>query len=174
MLFRGRRLDVLRRMPRDGVALQISLDSPTPGRHDRHRGAGTWARAVQGVRTALDEGFRVRVAATVPAEEQDATEIARFHAFLDDLGIPPADRVIRPVAQQGFAADGVTVTAESVIPEATITAEGVHWHPVGVADPDQLVTREIFPLADALAEVRRRFTRYRQATDAAAQRFPCA
>jgi hypothetical protein len=43
-----------------------------------------------------------------------------------------------------------------------------------VADPDQLVTREIFPLADALAEVRRRFTRYRQATDAAAQRFPCA
>jgi len=27
------------------VTLQISVDSPTPERHDRHRGEGTWARA---------------------------------------------------------------------------------------------------------------------------------
>lgn len=174
MLLRGRRLDLLRRMPRDGLALQISLDSPTPERHDRHRGTGTWERAVHGIRTASAEGFRVRVAATVAAGESDAAETERLHVFLDELGIPAADRVIRPVAQQGFAEDGVTVTPASVIPEMTITADGVYWHPVGVDDPDQFVTREIFPLADALAEVRSRHAEYRHAADAAAQRFPCA
>src|SRR5439155_7062384 len=64
MLFRGSRLAMLRRMPRAGLTLQISLDSATPSLHDRHRGAGSWQRALDGVRTALAEGFRVRVAAT--------------------------------------------------------------------------------------------------------------
>jgi hypothetical protein len=45
MLFAGRRLETLRSLPRDRVTLQISLDSPEPARHDRHRGRGTWARA---------------------------------------------------------------------------------------------------------------------------------
>lgn len=174
MLFRGRRLELLRRMPREGFALQISLDSPTSERHDRHRGKGSWARAVHGIRTALDEGFRVRVAATVEAGGQGQSEIASLHAFLDDLGIPEADRVIRPIARQGFAEEGVTVTPASVVPEVTITAEGVYWHPVGVGDTDQFVTDQVFPLAGALTEVRQRFTELRQATDSAAERFPCA
>ena len=58
MLFRGRRLQMLRRMDRDRVVLQISLDSPTPHRHDQHRGARSWERAVAGIRTAQAEGFR--------------------------------------------------------------------------------------------------------------------
>ena len=45
MLFGGRRLEKLRTLPRERVTLQISLDSATPERHDRHRGRGTWARA---------------------------------------------------------------------------------------------------------------------------------
>lgn len=174
MLLRGRRLDLLRRLPRDRLALQISLDSPTPGRHDRHRGAGTWERAVQGIRTAREEGFRVRVAATVAAADRDAAEEAGLHAFLDDLGVPAADRLIRPIARQGFAEDGVTVTPASVIPEMTITADGVYWHPVGVDDPDQFVTAEIFPLADALTAVTTRYAELRHRADAAAERFPCA
>ena len=36
-----------------------------------------------------------------------------------------------------------------LMPEVTITAEGVYWHPVGAEDGDLLVTREIFPLAGA-------------------------
>jgi MoaA/NifB/PqqE/SkfB family radical SAM enzyme len=43
MLFAGRRLQTLRSLPRDRVTLQISLDSPTPERHDRHRGKGMGA-----------------------------------------------------------------------------------------------------------------------------------
>ena len=41
MLFAGRRLQILRSLPSDRVTLQISLDSPTPERHDHHRGKGT-------------------------------------------------------------------------------------------------------------------------------------
>jgi organic radical activating enzyme len=174
MLFRGRRLSMLRRMPREDFALQISLDSPTPERHDRHRGAGSWARAVHGIRTALAEGFRVRIAATVAAAERDNHEEAALRAFLDDLRIPRDDQLIRPIARRGFAADGVIVTPESTIPEVTITADGVYWHPVGADHLDQLVTPEILPLAAAFDQVKRRYAGHLRSATTAAQRFPCA
>ena len=69
MLFAGRRLETLRSLPRERVTLQISLDSPTPERHDRHRGKGTWARAWKGIERARAEGFRVRLAATVSNDD---------------------------------------------------------------------------------------------------------
>jgi hypothetical protein len=50
----------------------------------------------------------------------------------------------------------------------------VYWHPVSADHEDQLVTREIFPLQDAITEVRRRFTELRAQSTAAAQWFPCA
>ncbi|GAB3232111.1 radical SAM protein [Glycomyces halotolerans] len=174
MLFRGRRLETLRAMPRDGLALQISLDSATPELHDRHRGKGTWQRALDGVRTALAEGFRVRVAATVAAGESGADEAAAFHTLLDQVGIARPDQVIRPIAQRGYADDGVALTVESLIPEVTVTADGVYWHPVAADHDDQLVTRDLFPLGDAIEEVRRRFAAYRRESDSAAQRFTCA
>lgn len=174
MLFRGRRLDMLRRMPRRRLALQISVDSASPELHDRHRGAGSWQRAMAGVRTARAEGFRVRVAATVTAGETSHDELAAFHGFLDDLGVPRADQVVRPVAQRGFADQGVTLTVDSLVPEVTVTADGVYWHPVGADHDDQLITREIFPLDRAIAEIRRRFVEHRRAALASAQQFPCA
>lgn len=70
MLFRGHWLQVLQAMPRDRLTLQISLDSATPDLHDSHRGKGTWAKAVAGIRTALGEGFTVRVAATLTTDER--------------------------------------------------------------------------------------------------------
>ena len=65
MLFAGKQLETLRALPRERVTFQISLDSPTPERHERHRGEGTWARAWKGIQRARAEGFRVRLAATV-------------------------------------------------------------------------------------------------------------
>ena len=44
-----------------------------------------------------------------------------------------------------------------LVPEITITADGVYWHPIGAEDADLLVTPEIFPLADAFAAARRAF-----------------
>lgn len=174
MLFRGSRLAILRAMPRDGLALQISLDSATPPRHDRHRGRGSWQKARDGIGVALAEGFRVRVAATVPPDEASVDEEAAFHELLDSLGVPREDQLVRPVAQRGFAGDGVALTVETLLPEVTVTADGIYWHPVGADHLDQLVTRDLFPLAGAIAEIERRFRSYRHRALAAAQRFPCA
>jgi pyruvate-formate lyase-activating enzyme len=174
MLFRGSRLAMLRRMPRDGLALQISLDSATPDLHDRHRGRGTWQKARDGIGVALAEGFRVRVAATVAPEEASVDEEAAFHELLDSLGVPREDQLVRPVAKRGFADQGVAVTMETLQPEVTVTADGVYWHPVGADHLDQLVTDRLFPLTEAIAEIGRRFSSYRHETLAAAQRFPCA
>lgn len=172
MLFHGARLERLRRMDRGRLALQISLDSATAELHDRHRGSGSWARAVAGIRTAQAEGFRVRVAATLEAG-RDA-ELPPFHAFLDTLGIAPDDHVIRALAHRGVAESGLELTVESLIPEVTITADGVYWHPVAADHEDQLVTRDIFPLSQAITEVRSRFVEQRARADAAALWFPCA
>jgi pyruvate-formate lyase-activating enzyme len=170
MLFQGSRLDRLRRLPRPRVALQISLDSPTPELHDAQRGAGAWARAIEGIRIARDEGFRVRLAATVASD----ADSARFAAFLDSMEIPPADRVIRPIVLRGFARDGLALSRADLVPEVTITAEGVYWHPVGAEDQDLLVTREIFPLANAFERVRQAYAHEHEYAARLARVFHCA
>ncbi|HCT76612.1 MAG TPA: radical SAM protein [Micromonosporaceae bacterium] len=174
MLFHGARLAMLQRMPRNNFTVQISLDAATPEQHDRHRGTGTWQKAINGVRIAQAEGFHVRVAATIAPAEADTQAQQAFHSLLDEMGISAQDQIVRPVAQRGFAAEGVTVTVETLLPEITVTAEGIFWHPVGADHPDQLVTRNLFPLADAIDEIRRRYTQYRRTITEAADRFPCA
>lgn len=170
MLFRGPRLASLKRLPRDRVTLQISLDSPDPLLHDAHRGRGAWQKALEGIDTARAEGFRVRLAATV---ETDVDE-ARFRAFLDARQVAPEDRVIRRVALRGVAENGVALSRADLVPEITITADGVYWHPVGADDEDMLVTPEIFPLADAFDAVRRHLDRERAHGDRLAAVFHCA
>lgn len=170
MLFAGRRRSELRRMPRHRVTLQISLDSPTPALHDAHRGVGTWQRAWDGIQLAREDGFRVRLAATVAtAAQHDA-----FRQFLDQEGIAEADRVIRRVALRGVATAGVALARADLVPEMTITADGVYWHPVGGDDSDMLVTTEIFPLAAALGAVARAFQHEREHATRLAQVFHCA
>ncbi|MEP6527089.1 MAG: radical SAM protein [Nocardioidaceae bacterium] len=171
MLFHGRRLDRLREMDRS-VALQISLDSATPDRHDSHRGQGSWARAVEGVRTAIHLGFRVRVAATLVTP--DVAEEKQLRNLLDGLGIAVEDQVLRPLAKRGGATDGLVLSQATLQPEVTVTADGVYWHPVGADDDDQLVTTEAFPLVDAIAAVRDRYAGYRRQADDVARAFVCA
>jgi len=170
MLFRGSRLDHLKRLPRDRVTLQISLDSPTPGLHDLHRGTGAWQRAIDGIATARAEGFRVRLAATVATDADEAA----FRAFLDRHAVADDDRIIRRIALRGFAASGTALGRADLVPEITITADGVYWHPVGAEDEDLLVTRTTFPLADAFAAVRADFARQREHADRLASVFYCA
>ena len=122
MLFAGRQLATLRALPRDRVTLQISLDSPTSERHDCHRGTGTWARAWKGIERARAEGFRVRIAATVSSDE-NAEE---FRRFLDAHQIEEEDRVIRRIALRGSATQGIALARADLLPEITITAEGVY------------------------------------------------
>jgi molybdenum cofactor biosynthesis enzyme MoaA len=170
MLFVGRRLETLRALPRDRLTLQVSLDSPTPERHDLHRGAGTWAKAWKGIERARAEGFRVRLAATVATE----AEAQEFRLFLDRWQIREEDRVIRRIALRGFATQGIALARADLVPEITVTAEGVYWHPVGAEDADLLVTPDIFPLASAFTAASRAFERERAHAHRLATIFNCA
>jgi pyruvate-formate lyase-activating enzyme len=170
MLFTGRRAKSLQALPRDRIVLQISLDSATPQLHDLHRGPGTWARALEGTQHARAQGFRVRLAATVSTD----AEAEEFSQFLDEEKIAEEDRVIRRIALRGAASEGVAVTRADLVPEVTITAEGVYWHPVGAEDADLLVTHNIFPLSESLAAVRRAFDREGEHANRLARIFNCA
>lgn len=170
MLFAGRRIESLQALPRDRIVLQISLDSPTPELHDLHRGPGTWARTREGIQRARAHGFRVRLAATVSTD----AEAEAFRQFLDDEKIAAEDRVIRRIALRGSATDGVALSRTDLVPEVTITANGVYWHPVGAEDADLLVTRDIFPLSESFAAVRRAFDRESQHAGKLARIFNCA
>jgi sulfatase maturation enzyme AslB (radical SAM superfamily) len=170
MLLAGRRLEALRSLPRERITLQISLDSPTPERHDRHRGKGTWARAWKGMESTRANGFRVRLAATVSTE----AEAEEFRHFLDTQHIGEQDRVIRHIALRGSATQGIALARADLVPEITITADGVYWHPVGAEDADLLLTREIFPLAEAFAAARRAFDQENEHRRRLATIFNCA
>jgi pyruvate-formate lyase-activating enzyme len=150
MLFAGAHLPTLRTLPRERITFQISLDSPTPERHEGHRGEGTWPRTWKGIERARAEGFRVRLAATVSTDE----EAEEFRCFLDAHQISEENRVIRRIALRGVATEGIALSRADLVPEVTITSDGVFWHPVGAEDSDLLVSREIFPLADSFAAVR--------------------
>jgi pyruvate-formate lyase-activating enzyme len=169
-LLAGRRFEALRSVRKDRLTLQISLDSPTPEIHDLHRGKGTWERALKAIELARVEGFRVRLAATVSTDEQ----AEEFERFLDARHIGEKDRVIRRIALRGFAIKGLAVARADLVPEVTITADGVYWHPVGADDPDLLVTPNIFPLAEAFAAVRRAFEHESEHGRRLASIFNCA
>jgi pyruvate-formate lyase-activating enzyme len=170
MLFAGRRLATLRALPRGRITFQISLDSPTPERHESHRGKGTWARTWKGIEKARDEGFRVRLAATVSTD----AEAEEFRGFLDAHQISEENRVIRRIALRGAATEGIALARADLVPEVTITSDGVFWHPVGAEDDDLLVSREIFPLADSFAAVHRAVDREFDHQRRLAKIFNCA
>lgn len=150
ILGRGRRRERLESLDRD-VALQVSLDSATPPLHDAQRGQGSWARAMEGIELAQSLGFRVRVAATLYKE--DVSGVAALHGRLDEMGVAAEDRLIRPVAQEGFAADGLHVSIDTLAPEPTITADGAWWHPVAITNPHLRVLDTPLPLSEVFGVV---------------------
>lgn len=172
MQFHGERRRRLEALPREGLTLQISLDSATPDLHDRHRGAGSFAKAVEGIRLALDLGFRIRVAATLGTDAGTAED--DLIRFFDDLGLAEDQRVVRHVACQGSANAGLTVSRASLLPEVCVTAEGVWWHPVAAIDPAMKVSDHWSPLAESIESVREEYRRHRIAGDVLASTFPCA
>ena len=82
--------------------------------------------------------------------------------------------MIRRIVLRGFAAQGIALARADLVPEITITAEGVFWHPVGAEDEDLLVSHDIFPLADSFAAVRRAFDREFEHQRRLARIFNCA
>jgi TusA-related sulfurtransferase/uncharacterized Fe-S cluster-containing radical SAM superfamily protein len=151
MIFgRGARRATLESLDRS-VVLQVSLDSAGPDLHDRQRGAGSWARALDGITLAHSLGFRVKVAATM--FDEDPEGVADLHGRLDREGIAREDRVIRPVAMEGFADSGMHVSLDSLEPEPTITSDGAWWHPVAVTNANMRIADSPQPLAEVFGVV---------------------
>jgi pyruvate-formate lyase-activating enzyme len=172
MVWSGERRRRLEALPRDGLTLQISLDSATADLHDRHRGAGSFDRALAGIRLAMDLGFRVRVAATLGADAGDAE--AELVDLFDALGLDDDQRVVRRVARQGCANAGLTVSRTSLLPEVCVTADGVWWHPVAAVDPAMKVCDDWSPLGATIEMVRDEYRSHRISGDVLASTFPCA
>lgn len=151
MLFNARRLEQLRAVAHPNLVVQVSLDGAQPEQHDRYRGAGSWAGAVAGIRALKSSGFSVRLATTIT--DDNAAHLDELRSFRETLGIAEADHILRPLAQRGFSQGGVTVTRESLLPEITVNSEGAYWHPL-TTDDDMRISREIFPLANVVEQVR--------------------
>ena len=172
MLFRGSRLRLVEALPRDGLTLQVSLDSATPDLHDAHRGAGTWSRAVEGIRMARSMGFTVRIAMTV-ARRDDAQE-EQVRQLAASMGIPPEHMVVRHIARQGEATSGIVLSRATLVPEVCATAEGVWWHPIGATDPAMRVSTDLLNLGASIEAIREEYVGYRRRGDMLAASFPCA
>jgi pyruvate-formate lyase-activating enzyme len=172
MLFRGSRLAALEEMPREGLTLQVSLDSASPDLHDLHRGAGSWQRALDGVRMAQGLGFTVRLATTLASDARHDT--AAFADLCAELRLDPEDMLVRTVARQGSATAGILVSRATVVPEVCVTSSGVYWHPVAALDPAMRVSSDLHPLGPSIRSITEEFLRYRRAGDVLAATFPCA
>jgi pyruvate-formate lyase-activating enzyme len=172
MLLRGERLRRLAHLPCDNLILQISLDSATPDLHDRHRGDGSHARTMAGIATAIERGFRVRVAATLGDDAADAER--ELDVLLDGFGLLPEQRLVRRVARQGSAHAGLVLSRRSLIPEVCVTAEGVWWHPVAAIDPAMRVSDDWKPFDEVVDSIRDEYRSHRLRGDVLASSFPCA
>lgn len=150
MLLRGQRLDKLCAIANENLSIQVSLDGGRAEPHDAYRGRGSWDKTVEGIRHLQSKGFHVLISSTeTPANTAYLDEL---HTFRRSLGIPDEDHFVRPLARRGFSQEGVEVGTDTLVPEVTVTIDGVYWHPlVAPSDTDMLVSKQIFPLARAVA-----------------------
>lgn len=151
MLLRGQRLDQLAAIANDNLVVQVSLDGGEAAHHDAYRGAGAWAKTVEGIRLLQARGFRVRVSTTeTPANAPYLETICTFHRA---LGIPDEDHFVRPLAKRGYSKEGLELGMGNLVPELTVNLDGVFWHPLST-DADMQVSRQIFPLATSYERVK--------------------
>ncbi|MDQ6674683.1 MAG: radical SAM protein [Chloroflexota bacterium] len=150
MLLHGARLEKLVAIANARLIVQVSLDGGRPEDHDAYRGAGSWARAVQGIRELQSAGFRVRLGTTeTPANSARLDELCEFHRA---LGIPDEDHFVRPLAQRGYSKEGLQLSMANLVPELTVNLDGVFWHPLST-DADMQVTKKMFPLSAAVERI---------------------
>ena len=155
MLFRGKRLQKLRSIANDNLSIQVSLDGAQAEHHDAYRGEGTWARTVDGVKQLKADGFHVCISTT--ETQVNKTQMDELSAFVHELGIEEQDHFVRPLTQRGFSEEGMEVGVDNLLPEVTVSLDGVYWHPlISPSDGDMLVSKHIFPLAKAVECIQKR------------------
>jgi MoaA/NifB/PqqE/SkfB family radical SAM enzyme len=151
MILRGTRLEKLVAIANDNLVVQVSLDGGQPEHHDAYRGAGAWAKTVEGIELLQARGFRVRLSTTeTPANRPHLETICAFHR---SLGIPDEDHFIRPLAKRGYSKEGLELGMGNLVPELTVNLDGVFWHPLST-DADMQVSKRMFPLAASYERVK--------------------
>jgi pyruvate-formate lyase-activating enzyme/predicted phosphodiesterase len=176
MLFRGARRDRLRRLADTGaLVIQTSLDGARAETHDAHRGPGSFTRTIEGIRALVDLGLPVRVALT--ETEENGADIPKTADLLAELGVPKADFAVRPLLRRGFSGTGLDIGADTTVPELTVSADGLHWHPAGAdvdTSPDMLLARGQVSLAEGKRLVTERFFTARLADGSLPAPYRCA
>jgi hypothetical protein len=77
----------LEALPRERLTMRVSLDHHRPAVHEAERGAGSWARALGGLRWLSDTGFRLAVAGRRLPGESEAAARAGYERLFAGLGI---------------------------------------------------------------------------------------
>jgi pyruvate-formate lyase-activating enzyme/predicted phosphodiesterase len=155
MLLRGRRADGLAELADRKLTIQTSLDGATAATHDLHRGSGSWQRTIDGIRHLVALGLPPRVALTETPE--NTREIPAVADLLATLGVPADHFAVRPLLRRGFSEEGLDIGEDSSIPELTVTADGLHWHPAG-ADLATSPDLHLAPAGTSLEEGKRLVT----------------
>jgi len=106
--------------------------------------------------------------------DEDPVGVAALHERLDAEGIDREDRVIRPVAQEGFADTGIHVSIDTLEPEPTITSDGAWWHPVAVTNPNLRIADAPLSIEEIFGVVRDTLAVQGAASAAGREVFRCA
>jgi MoaA/NifB/PqqE/SkfB family radical SAM enzyme len=169
ILLKGKRLEMLEALPhRKCLTVQISLDGSNAATHDFYRGAGSWQKAIDAIVRLKAAGFHVRLGTTqTPENSQDLAAMCRLHRA---LGISDDDHIIRPLVRRGFSAKGMAISLPALEPEVTVNHDGVYWHPVATA-PDLLISPRLFPLREAVEQIKEIRESLLMVTGGASSRF---
>jgi radical SAM family protein/4Fe-4S single cluster protein len=117
----------LKALPRERLVLRVSLDHHRREVHEAERGAGTWARAVDGLTWLAANGFRLAVAGRRLPGESEAAAKAGYGALLARLGVRVEGLVLFPAMDA--AADVPEISEDcwgilGVSPSAMMCATG--------------------------------------------------
>jgi pyruvate-formate lyase-activating enzyme len=157
------------------LVLQTSLDGARAETHDAHRGRGSFDRTLDGIRRAADLGLSLRVAMTETPE--NTGEVDEVGALLAELGVPADAFAVRPLLARGFSTGGMAITETATVPELTVTAEGLYWHPAGAdrdSSPDMRLADADLPLWRAKQLVTEEFLVTRQRDGTLPAPYQCA
>jgi hypothetical protein len=79
--------EALEALPRERLTMRVSLDHYSRAVHEAERGAGTWDKALDGVRWLDRHGFRLAVAGRRLGGESEADARTGYSRLFDELGL---------------------------------------------------------------------------------------
>ncbi|MGE0595631.1 MAG: radical SAM protein [Hyphomonadaceae bacterium] len=102
------------------LRLRVSLDDPSPAVHDAERGAGSYAKTLEGLRWLATHGFNLDVAGRGFAHEPEHALRQRFQTLFDEIGVKldaadPAALVIFPEMDMGADPPEITTACWGIL-----------------------------------------------------------